>query len=114
ADALRELVRQNPPVIFGRYVSRDEKGALITAGFVTDRLSSREVYTAVFNHVQEIKREFEDPACRPEQTGNVVTRLVTRVGGPIKRLLVGASSDSSWPEGCNLQIFVSGQPIQVG
>jgi hypothetical protein len=37
ADALRERVRQNPPFIFGRLVSRDEKGALITAGFVTDR-----------------------------------------------------------------------------
>ena len=59
ADALRELVRQNPPFIFGRLVSRDEKGALITAGFVTDRLSSREVYTAVFNHVQKIKAELE-------------------------------------------------------
>jgi predicted RND superfamily exporter protein len=114
ADELRELVRQNPPVIFGRYVSRDEKGALITAGFVTDRLSGREVYTAVFNHVQEIKREFEDEACRPEQTGNIVTRLFKRVGGPIKRLFVSASSDSNWPEGCHLQVFVSGQPIQVG
>ena len=32
AAELRELVRQNPPVIYGRLVSRpDEKGALITA-----------------------------------------------------------------------------------
>jgi predicted RND superfamily exporter protein len=60
ADALRELVRQNPPIIFGRMVSRDEKGALITAGFVTDRMSTREVYVAVFNHVQKIKAELED------------------------------------------------------
>ena len=59
ADALGELVRQNPPVIFGRLVSRDEKGALITAGFVTDRLSSRETYMAVFNHVQAIKKKWE-------------------------------------------------------
>ena len=59
ADALREVVRQNPPVIFGRLVSRDEKGALITAGFVTDRLSSRETYMAVFDHVQGIKKKWE-------------------------------------------------------
>jgi predicted RND superfamily exporter protein len=59
ADALREVVRQNPPVIFGRLVSRDEQGALITAGFVTDRLSNREVYMAVFDHVQGIKKRWE-------------------------------------------------------
>src|SRR5262245_54478224 len=59
AEALRERVRQNPPFIFGRLVSRDEQGALITAGFVTDRLSSREVYTAVFNHIQKIKADLE-------------------------------------------------------
>ena len=65
---LRELVRQNPPVIFGRLVSRDEKGALITAGFVTDRLSNREVYTAVFNHVQKIKLRLRGPGLPPEQS----------------------------------------------
>ena len=55
ADEMREVVRQYPPVIFGRFVSWDEKGALITANFVTDRLSGRETYTAVFNHIQKIK-----------------------------------------------------------
>ena len=60
ADALREVVRQNPPVIFGRFVSCDEKGALVTAGFVTDRLSGREVYQAVFDHMQKIKEGEED------------------------------------------------------
>jgi len=60
ADALRAKVRQNPPYIFGRLVSRDEKGALITAGFVTDRLDNRRVYEAVFQHVQEIKDDLED------------------------------------------------------
>lgn len=59
ADTLRGVVRQNPPVIFGRLVSRDEQGALITAGFVTDRLSNREVYMAVFDHVQGIKERWE-------------------------------------------------------
>ncbi len=60
ADKLREVVLQNPPRIYGRLVSLDEKGALITAGFVTDRLSSREVYQAVFDHVQAIKAAEED------------------------------------------------------
>ncbi len=60
ADELRELVRQNPPIIFGRLVARDEMGALITAGFVTDRLSSRETYMAVFDHVQGIKKKWEE------------------------------------------------------
>jgi predicted RND superfamily exporter protein len=79
ADALRELVRQNPPVIFGRMVSRDEKGALITAGFVTDRLSTREVYMAVFDHVQKIKADLED-----EHTRIYVSGQPIQVGWVIK------------------------------
>jgi predicted RND superfamily exporter protein len=59
-EALRELVRQNPPVIFGRLVSRDEQGALITANFITDRLSNRETYMAVFDHVRAIKKRWEE------------------------------------------------------
>jgi predicted RND superfamily exporter protein len=114
ADALRELVRQNPPVIFGRFVSRDEMGALITAGFVTDRLANREVYTAIFNHVQRIKEESEDPACREAETGNAVSRTFSQLRGAVSRLFLGASSERHWPEGCNLQVYVSGQPIQVG
>jgi predicted RND superfamily exporter protein len=60
ADKMREVVRQNPPVIYGRYVSWDEKGALITANFVTDRLSGREVYQAVFNHIIQIQQDEQD------------------------------------------------------
>lgn len=60
ADHIRELVRQNPPVIFGRYVSYDEKAALVTANFVTDRLSNSKVYEAVFNHLQHIKKVEDD------------------------------------------------------
>jgi len=60
ADALGALVRQNPPYIYGRLVSLDEKGALITAGFVTDRLNSRETFTSVFKFVQQIKLDEED------------------------------------------------------
>ncbi len=72
ADALRELVRQNPPVIFGRMVSPDEQGALITAGFVTDRFSAREVYMAVFEHVQKIKVDLEDEHTRIYVSGQPI------------------------------------------
>jgi predicted RND superfamily exporter protein len=60
AEGIRELVRQNPPYLYGRLVSWDEKGALLTAGFVTDRLASREVYQAVFDHVQQMKAEEDE------------------------------------------------------
>jgi predicted RND superfamily exporter protein len=60
ADRIRDVVRQNPPYIFGRLVSRDEKGAFIMANFIGDRLASREVYQAVFEHVQRIKAVEED------------------------------------------------------
>ncbi len=72
ADEIREIVRQNPPVIFGRMVSWDEKGALILANFVTDRLSGREVYSAVFDHIQDIKAA--------EETENVKIYIS---GGPV-------------------------------
>ncbi len=60
ADAIGALVRQNPPFIYGRLVSMDQKGALITAGFVTDRLNNRETFMAVFDHVQQIKADEEN------------------------------------------------------
>ncbi len=60
ADALRALVLQNPPIIYGRLVSTDEKGALITAGFVTNRLANVDTYMTVFNYVQKIKADLED------------------------------------------------------
>ncbi len=113
ADALRELVRQNPPFIFGRLVSRDEKGALVAAGFVSDRLSSREVYQAVFNHVMAIKMEVEDPACHPDEGGGIGP-FFANLGNSLARIVVGSSSERHFPEGCNLQIFVSGGPIHVG
>ena len=59
ADEVGDRVRQNPPFIYGRLVSLDQKGALITAGFVTDRLSNRETFMAVFDHVQKIKQDEE-------------------------------------------------------
>ncbi len=60
ADYVGSLVRQNPPFIYGRLVSRDQQGALITAGFITDRLNTRETYMAVWDYVQQIKADEED------------------------------------------------------
>jgi predicted RND superfamily exporter protein len=56
---LRSLVLENPPFIYGRLVSLDEKGALVTAGFITDRLNNRETYTAIIDHLQEMKESEE-------------------------------------------------------
>ena len=43
-------------------VSPDEKAALITAGFVTDRLSNLEIYRAVFDHLMELQKREQDRA----------------------------------------------------
>ncbi len=114
ANALRELVRQNPPFIFGRLVSRDEKGALIAAGFVTDRLANREVYQAIFDHVEKIKHDFEPEACHAAATANVAVRFFDRFFDSLKRLVVETTPDRHFPEGCNLKLYVSGGPIHVG
>ena len=60
AERIGSRVRQNPPFIYGRLVSLDQKGALMTAGFVSDRLNTRETYMAVFDFVQQIKADEED------------------------------------------------------
>jgi len=84
ADELRALVRQNPPFIFGRLVSYDEKGALITAGFVTDRLSNKEVYLAVFHHVQQIKADLETDNIRIYVSGQpILTGWIIKHAGEI-------------------------------
>ena len=109
AEKLREVVLQNPPFIYGRLVSWDEKGALISAGFITDRLSNTEVYSAVFNHIQAIKAEFEDPACASaSQTG------FGAFVAALKRIFVTEHTHFAFPEGCNLAVFVTGEPIHVG
>jgi predicted RND superfamily exporter protein len=111
ADTLRELVRQNPPVIYGRLVSRDEKGVLITAGFVTDRLANRQVYTAVFDHVMQIKKDFEDPACAVAREDTIISRVT----GAVSRVVIGTTAEAPPPPpGCNLQVFASGEPVLVG
>jgi predicted RND superfamily exporter protein len=60
SEAIASVVRQNPPFIYGRLVSLDEQGALVRAGFVTDRLNNRETFQAVFDHIQQIKIDEED------------------------------------------------------
>jgi predicted RND superfamily exporter protein len=73
-EELRRRVRENFPLILGRLVSLDEKGALITAGFVTDRLSNARVYQAVFDHVQQIKRDLEAEDIRIYISGEPILR----------------------------------------
>jgi predicted RND superfamily exporter protein len=61
ADAIRAKVNQQMPDDARRLlVSPDEKAALITAGFVTDRLSNLEIYGALFKHLQDLRTRVED------------------------------------------------------
>lgn len=115
ANRIRDLVQQNPPYIFGRLVSRDQKGALITANFVSERLSSREVYQSVFEHVQEIKRDFEDPACRRAEDQNILSGFVDRIGDTLPRVVGQVTTRTTdFPPGCDVRVFVSGGPIHTG
>ena len=61
ADAIRDTVFHKTPEFLGVLVSRDERAALILAGFVTDRLNSAQVYKHVFDHLQALReREADD------------------------------------------------------
>jgi predicted RND superfamily exporter protein len=112
ADAIREVVRQNPPFIFGRLVSRDEKGAFISADFISNRLTSREVYMAVFDHVKKIREgwrctEVEIEAGRECSLGDWIwepedDRVRLAEG------LIESEDDIAF------EVFVSGSPIGTG
>ncbi|MFB3117814.1 MAG: RND family transporter, partial [Myxococcota bacterium] len=73
-EELRRRVREHSRVILGRLVSHDEKGALSTAGFVTDRLSNARVYETVFDHVQQIKRDLEAEDIQIHISGEPILR----------------------------------------
>ncbi|HTO52145.1 MAG TPA: MMPL family transporter [Myxococcota bacterium] len=61
ADEIRRKANELMPDEARRLlVSPDEKAALITAGFVTDRLSSLEVYQAVFDHLMALQKREAD------------------------------------------------------
>lgn len=90
-EELRRRVRENSPLILGRLVSHDEKGALITAGFVTDRLSNARVYQAVFDHVQQIKRDLEGEGIRIHISGEpILTGWVFAHAFEITRYVIAA------------------------
>jgi predicted RND superfamily exporter protein len=61
ADAIRQRANELMPEEAKRLlVSPDQKAALITAGFVTDRLSSLEIYRAVFDHLMTLQKRESD------------------------------------------------------
>ena len=62
ADEIRDTVFHKTPEFLGVLVSRDERAALILAGFVTDRLDSPQVYKYVFDHLQALKEREESDA----------------------------------------------------
>jgi predicted RND superfamily exporter protein len=57
--AFRELVHQNPGRIYGFLISRDDKAAQVSAGFITHRLDNATAYRQLFDHVMRIKEEEE-------------------------------------------------------
>ena len=69
ADLIRNTVREKIPYAMGLLVSHDERAALITASFVTDRMRNRQIFEAVFNHVQGIKAREENENYRIYVTG---------------------------------------------
>jgi hypothetical protein len=69
ADALRLRVQRNAPELFGRLISKDERSALITASFVTDRLSTPEIHSAVFDHIQQLAEREQDERHRIHVAG---------------------------------------------
>jgi len=54
AEAFERRILEKAPEVYGRLVTSDGSAALVMVQFVTDRLSSTEVYRAVFDHVQGI------------------------------------------------------------
>ncbi len=74
-DLLRERVRQNPELIYGLLVSKDETAAMITAGFVTHKLDSSEGYLQLWDYVNQIKQEEEaDGTVQVYVTGEPIAR----------------------------------------
>ncbi len=67
ANEVRSNVHKNPGVIFGRYVSLDDRAALIEGSFLETRLD----YRRIFNEIERI-------VVKPERDGSV--RIY--VGGP--------------------------------
>jgi hypothetical protein len=59
-DEVHRKVQELIPYVYGRLISHDDRGALITAGFVTDRLRGREIFKAVFDHVRAIQEREQD------------------------------------------------------
>ena len=70
ADEIRRRALELMPDQMRRMlVSHDEKAALITAGFVTDRLNGLEVYRAVFDHLRAMQEREQDERHRVYITG---------------------------------------------
>jgi predicted RND superfamily exporter protein len=57
--ALKRTVHENPGLIHGFLVSRDDQAVQITAGFITHRLDNAEAYNNLFQHLMNLKAEEE-------------------------------------------------------
>ncbi len=56
---LRAKVLENPGTIYGRFVSRDHKAAIVQGGFITHRLDNSAAYMELFKYLQNLKAEEE-------------------------------------------------------
>ncbi len=91
ADAIRRKVLERAPELLGALVSRDQKAALVTASFVTDRLENPATYRTVFDHVHSIVEREEDENHRLFVTGTpIVTGWVLAHAWEIGLSMVGA------------------------
>jgi uncharacterized protein len=57
ADEIRSNVHKNPGVIFGRFVSIDDRAALIEASFLESRLEYRQIFDDIFRTVVRPERD---------------------------------------------------------
>ena len=67
AAEYRERVVTLAPEVIGQHITFDQTAALVTAQFVTDRLSNMQIYRAVFEHVQRIVDEESEVVRRIER-----------------------------------------------
>jgi predicted RND superfamily exporter protein len=57
--ALKRTIHENPGMLHGFLVSKDDKAVQITAGFITHRLDNAEAYNNLFQHLMDLKAEEE-------------------------------------------------------
>ncbi|MFQ5514317.1 MAG: RND family transporter [Myxococcota bacterium] len=58
-EAFKRTVHENPGLIHGFLVSRDDKAVQVVAGFITHRLDNAQAYQDLFSHLMKLKADEE-------------------------------------------------------